>query len=178
MDREQLLVELVDNDGAAVGAATVADAHTSPGQRHRAFSVMLCDRSGRLLMQRRAPTKSRFALRWSNTCCGHPAPNEDVAEAAARRLREEMGLDVRVLSEVGVHDYRASDPATGRVEYEHDHVLVGLHDGTPPRPDSAEVAEWRWASPGDLDGELGARPEDFTPWLPGVLTIVRRAIDG
>lgn len=36
---------------------------------HRAFSVFLFDRKGRVLMQRRADSKHTFAGYWTNTCC-------------------------------------------------------------------------------------------------------------
>ena len=91
MTREETPVELVDADGTAMGEATVAVAHTAPGLLHRAFSVLLFDPDGRLLLQQRAAGKTRFPLRWANACCGHPAPGEPVAEAAARRLGDELG---------------------------------------------------------------------------------------
>src|SRR4051794_29088377 len=76
--RETQLVELDDADGVAIGSCTVAEAHTAPGQLHRAFSVMLLDDLGRVLVQQRAAVKTRFALRWANACCGHPAPGQTV----------------------------------------------------------------------------------------------------
>ena len=73
--REQHLVELVD-DGRARRSArrTVAAAHQPPGRLHRAFSVLLVDPDGRVLLQQRAAVKTRFPLRWANSCCGHPPP--------------------------------------------------------------------------------------------------------
>src|ERR1700760_786725 len=103
--REQLLVELVDESGTAIGACSVADAHHAPGGRHRAFSVLLYDDAGRVLLQQRAPVKTRFASRWSNTCCGHPEPGQDTAQAAVTRLSAELGLtpdQTTPLTEVGV----------------------------------------------------------------------------
>ncbi len=85
-------MELVDTGGGAVGAATVDEAHRAPGRLHRAFSVVLVDGDGRLLLQQRAAVKTRFALRWANACCGHPAPGEPVTDAAQRRLAEELGV--------------------------------------------------------------------------------------
>src|SRR5258707_15596891 len=85
VDREQLPVELVDRAGRAIGTCPVGKAHTAPGRLHRAFSVLLYDPAGRVLLQRRAAAKTRFALRWSNTCCGHPAPGQEVAAAARTR---------------------------------------------------------------------------------------------
>jgi isopentenyl-diphosphate Delta-isomerase len=72
-DRETHLVELVTDEGVAAGSATVTAAHAGDGQLHRAFSVLIVDDAGRLLLQRRAAVKTRFAGRWGNACCGHPA---------------------------------------------------------------------------------------------------------
>jgi isopentenyl-diphosphate delta-isomerase len=172
--REDLAVELVDEAGAAVGSCSVAEAHAAPGRTHRAFSVLLSDEAGRVLLQRRAAVKTRFAGRWSNTCCGHPGPGEDVAGAAARRLAAEMGLtpeQTTPLTEVGVLPYQAADPASGRVEREWDHVLVGTLAGGTPAPDPAEVSEYAWVWPAELRAGLAARPGDYSPWLPGVLDV-------
>jgi isopentenyl-diphosphate delta-isomerase len=169
MSREAQLVDLVDERGASVGAATVADAHAAPGRRHRAFSVFLLDPAGRILLQQRAATKTRFPLRWANTCCGHPAPGEPLTEAAARRLVEEIGVGAVALTEIGVHSYYAEDPATGRVEYEYDHVLLGhLPAGRDVLPDPDEVADIRWVSPDELRIGLGLEPRVYAPWLTGV----------
>jgi isopentenyl-diphosphate delta-isomerase len=173
MSREKDLVELVNADGVAIGKATVEDAHTMPGQRHRAFSVHLMDPQGRLLLQQRAGIKTRFALRWANATCGHPTPGEPVVTSAARRLAEEIGVRDIELTEIGVYGYRALDPATGRVEDEHDHVLLGIMDPDHhrPRPDPSEVAALRWIHPADLAREMRQRPEEFTPWLAGVTDV-------
>jgi isopentenyl-diphosphate delta-isomerase len=176
MNREEALVELVDAEGVPIGSSTVAEAHAAPGHLHRAFSVILIDDGGRLLFQQRAATKTRFPLRWANTCCGHPAPGEGLVEAASTRLHEELGLESVDLRPVGVHVYRALDPVTERVEHEYDHVLVGRVDGQAPRPDPAEVAALRWASPADVQREIAIEPWSYAPWLAGVLTVWQAAI--
>ncbi|WP_155369077.1 isopentenyl-diphosphate Delta-isomerase [Catellatospora vulcania] len=176
--REEDLVELVDENGAPCGKATVAHAHTSPGIRHRAFSVHLLDAQGRLLLQQRAAVKTRFALRWANATCGHPGPGEDLVTAASRRLAEEIGVRGVALTEIGVYAYRAVDPSTDRVEDEYDHVLLGiLGPGAElPRPDPTEVAALRWVHPADLLGWLDERPDDFAPWLAGVTAVAVPAL--
>ena len=167
------LVELVDADGTPIGTAPVHEAHQSPGLLHRAFSVFLRDEAGRVLLQRRAAVKTRFPLRWGNTCCGHPGPGEDVATAAARRLREEIGVEGVPLAELGVYSYYAEDPATGRVEYEFDHVLVGdVPADVAVLADPDEVADLRWTSVDDLRAELGADPRSYAPWLTGVTDVL------
>lgn len=175
-DRERDTVELVDEAGRAVGTASVAGAHTAPGQRHRAFSVLLLDPAGRLLLQRRAAAKTRFPLRWANSCCGHPAPGETVTTAARRRLGEELGVTGVALHEIGVHRYRADDPASGRVEDEYDHVLVGRVAAQQRlRPDPAEVAEVWWAGAAEVAELLTDGTAACAPWLAGVVAPLRHA---
>ena len=172
--RESHLVELVDTGGGAVGAATVDEAHRAPGRLHRAFSVVLVDADGRLLLQQRAAAKTRFALRWANACCGHPAPGETVTDAAARRLAEELGVTTEPLREVGVYVYQADDPETGRVEFEYDHVLVGsLSAACSFAVDPAEVAAVDWVTADGLTARLSQSPDLYAPWLAGVVSAWR-----
>jgi isopentenyl-diphosphate Delta-isomerase len=167
--RETHLVELVDADGVPAGSATVDEAHRAPGRLHRAFSVVLRDPDGRVLLQQRAAVKTRFPLRWANTCCGHPQPGEDVAVAARRRLLEEMGVDGVELAEVGRYSYYAEDPTTGHVEYEFDHILLGdVPVGHPLLPDPDEVADVRWIGVAELRRAIAAEPRSYAPWLAGV----------
>lgn len=174
--RESQFVELVDADGSATGSATVAEAHTAPGRLHRAFSVMLLDDLGRVLVQQRAAVKTRFALRWANACCGHPAPGETVFDAAAQRLIEEIGVRGVTLHEAGVYLYRAEDPQTGRVEHEYDHVVIGRVPVDPPLDlDPAEVADVRWLEPDHLRADLAHHPERYSPWLGGVVAVATEA---
>jgi isopentenyl-diphosphate Delta-isomerase len=170
-ERERHLVELVTPEGVPAGSSTVELAHAVPGQLHRAFSVLLFAPDGRTLLQRRAATKTRFPLGWANACCGHPGPGESPVRAAARRLVEELGLTDVPLTEVGVHTYAATDPATGRVEREYDHVLVGeLDPAGPLLLDPAEVASTRWVTTSVLLDDIATTP-GYVPWLAGVLRV-------
>ncbi|MGH3239053.1 MAG: isopentenyl-diphosphate Delta-isomerase [Spirillospora sp.] len=178
LTRESQLVELVDAGGAATGSCTVAEAHTAPGRLHRAYSVVLLDDLGRVLIQQRAAVKTRFALRWANACCGHPGPGRTMLDAAALRLIEEIGIRGVTLNQAGVYVYRAEDPRTGKVEHEYDHVLVGrVQVDAPLRPDPAEVADVRWLAPDRLRADLAAHPDRYTPWLGGVLAVATEAAD-
>jgi isopentenyl-diphosphate Delta-isomerase len=168
VDRDTLLVELVDESGATIGSCPASEAHQPPGRPHRAFSVLLFNEAGRTLLQRRASVKTRFPSRWSNTCCGHPTLGQRVAEAAEMRLVDEFGIKA-ALNEVGVYRYRAQDPATHRVEDEWDHVLVAIVVDETVRPNPAEVSKYAWVQPAVLRADLAASPQKYTPWLAGVL---------
>src|SRR5262245_15806998 len=84
-------VILVDAADVETGTAEKLDAHRR-GLRHRAISVFIRNRAGALLLQRRNPGKYHSGGLWANACCSHPAPGENVSEAAPRRLREELGI--------------------------------------------------------------------------------------
>jgi isopentenyl-diphosphate Delta-isomerase len=172
--REALLVELVDEQGHGRGSTTVEAAHTAPGLLHRAFSVVIIDETGRMLLQQRAAAKTRFALRWANACCGHPGPGADVVDSALVRLREELGAGPVALTQVGIYEYYAEDEDSGRVEYEYDHVLLGHAppNGLDLAPNPAEVATTRWISMEDLVEEMRDDPADFAPWLRGAVNLV------
>jgi isopentenyl-diphosphate delta-isomerase len=177
--REAQLVELVDVDGAVAGSCTVAEAHTKPGRLHRAFSVLLLDDRDRVLIQQRAEVKTRFALRWANTCCGHPAPGQTVFDAAAQRLVEEIGVRGVSLHEAGVYRYRAADPSTGRVEHEYDHVLVGrVPADLDLHLDPTEVADVRWVAADRLRADVVDDPDSYSPWLGGVLAVATAGLLG
>lgn len=170
--REHHLVELVTPTGEPIGSTTVTQAHTAPGQLHRAFSVLLFDPAGRILLQQRSPAKTRFPLRWANSCCGHPAPGASVVSSAITRLAEELGVTGVDLVDVGVYTYLAADDTSGRVEHEYDHVLVGrVPASLTVTPDPAEVADTVWVDPAALDPTA----PDYAPWLAGVLPIALAA---
>lgn len=166
-------VVVVDEHDRGLATMPKLDAHIAPGTLHRAFSVVLFDLDGRVLLQRRAWSKHHFRGLWSNTCCSHPRPGETLDGAARRRLDEELGLHhTGVLQHRGSFVYRSQDLASGLVEHELDHVLVGLCSGT-PAPDRCEVAALAWHAPDDLARRIVERPGDYTPWLGAVLALAR-----
>jgi isopentenyl-diphosphate Delta-isomerase len=160
----QEMVILVDEDDNLVGSCEKLAAHLAGGQLHRAFSVFVFDAAGRLLLQQRAMEKYHFGGLWTNTCCSHPRPGETTRAAAQRRLTEELGFTVP-LTEQGSFLYRAHDPSSGLTEHELDHVFVGHFDSA-PTPNPAEVMGWRWQAMDEVEAELMAHPERFTPWFP------------
>lgn len=157
-------VVLVDEMDREAGVASKLAAHEDGGRLHRAFSVFVFDSAGRVLLQRRAEEKYHFGGLWSNACCGHPRPGEDVREAASRRLWEEMGISPE-LEPATSFVYEAFDPASGLTEREYDHVFFGRYDGEPV-PDPGEAEGWAWSDPEELAADLAERPGGYTPWFP------------
>lgn len=162
-------VVLVDPDGRRVGTEGKLRAHRDGGLLHLAFCVFVFGTDGRLLLQQRAQCKYHFPGLWSNSCCGHPRPDEAVVAAGERRLGEELGFTTR-LRPVERFIYHADDEVSGLSEHELAHVLVGIVAEAHPAPDPAEIDAWRWASAASLASEIEAHPERFTPWFRHIVT--------
>ena len=89
MTEQIILVDAEDNE---IGTGEKMAVHQT-GQLHRAFSILVFNKNGELLLQQRAKDKYHCPGLWANTCCSHPRPSEDILVAAQRRLQEEMGFD-------------------------------------------------------------------------------------
>lgn len=154
-------VVLVDEQDRPLGLEEKMMAHET-GRLHRAFSAVVFDSRGRMLLQRRALTKYHSGGLWSNTCCSHPRPYERVVDAARRRTLEEMGMACSFEKAFEFVYYAELDG--GMVEHEYDHVMVARSNDAPV-PNSDEVCEYRWITPADLAREVEATPERFTVWF-------------
>lgn len=163
-------VILVDESDRETGVMPKLEAHRT-GALHRAVSVFLTDGHGDVLLQQRAANKYHSPGLWSNTCCGHPRPGEDVQAAGSRRLLEEMGV-VCALEPAGTFLYRA-ELADGLCEHEIDHVFVGRSHAR-PHPDPYEVGAWRWVPLAELESELAANPAAYTAWVEQALRVARQ----
>lgn len=85
-------VVAVDADDEEVGIVDRLEAHTGDGIRHRAFTCLLFDEEGRILLAQRSPEKRLWDTCWDGTVASHPAPGQSQEAATAQRLGEELGL--------------------------------------------------------------------------------------
>ena len=152
---------LVDAHDVPQGVAPKIEVHRR-GLKHRALSVLVRDPVGNMLVHRRNPAKYHSGGLWTNACCSHPRPDESPAEAARRRLAEEMGVHCDVKPLFTAH-YRAA-VSNGYIEDEIVHAFGGTYEG-PVAPDPDEVSEWKWAPFTALADDLTRRPELYTVWF-------------
>ena len=157
-------VVVLDDSATVIGTMDKLTAHGRPAIPHLAFSVVLFDVSGAILLQRRAATKYHFAGRWSNTCCSHPRPGEPLRTAARRRVAEELNIDSGELHVRGGFWYHAEDPGSEFAEHEYDVVLIGQLSG-PVAPDPREVSEVALCPPEQVLTDIAADGRTYTPWL-------------
>lgn len=156
---EQLI--LVSPKDRQTGVASKMEVHHQ-GLRHRAFSILLFDSQGRMLMQQRALGKYHSGGLWTNTCCGHPRPGERTAAAALRRLQEEMGTTCKLKKVASMLYYEQM--SNQLIEHEFDHVFAGLSQ-LDPVANPEEVESWEWLSLEEITERIEQAPEQFTIWF-------------
>ncbi len=157
------LVVLLDEHRQPSGTMPKAQVHGADTPLHLAFSVYVFDADGRLLVTRRSLDKQTWPGVWSNSCCGHVRPDEVPAQAARRRLMEELSLVPSTL-ELALPDfaYRATSPE-GVVENEICPVFTARVDHDPVgNPD--EVSQWAWASWESFRELAETAPWAISPW--------------
>jgi isopentenyl-diphosphate delta-isomerase len=161
----QEMVILVDEHDNEIGLMEKQEAHVK-AVLHRAFSVMVFNDKGEMLLQQRALSKYHSGGLWTNTCCSHPRQGETTEQAAHRRLQEEMGFDC----ELKLHQtfiYKAPFE-NGLTEHELDHVFVGIYNQN-PHINLDEVNDFHWISLSELDQQLRNQPEKFTVWFKMIM---------
>jgi len=137
--------------------------HEGQGVLHRAFSLLIFNDKGELLLQQRAPSKRLWPLYWSNSCCSHPRGAESMNTATRRRLQEELGM-VCELKFLFKFQYHAQFDANG-AERELCSVFMG-RCGEPPRINRDEIHDWHWVGPELLQAEMSSTDRSkFTPWF-------------
>jgi len=154
-------VVLVNEKDEAIGTMEKMAAHEK-ALLHRAFSVFVFNKNGDLLMQQRAHSKYHSGGLWTNTCCSHPRPGEHVADAANRRLQEEMGFTTS-LNKAFDFTYKAAFD-NGLTEHEFDHVIIGQYDGLVDFNPN-EVAAYEFMPAQELERQIQETPERFTAWF-------------
>ena len=157
---------LVNEQDEVIGYGDKYDIHLKDIQRHRAFSILIFNSNGDLLVQQRSEEKPLWPLYFSNTCCSHPRRNETFEEATDRRLQEEMGLsaDLHYLYKFEYKEDYIEKGETIGSEHEICRVYVGVTDDE-PNPNRTEVKSWRTMTPAAIDKAIESNPEDYSPWF-------------
>ena len=158
-------VILVDSKDNPIGTMEKHKAHRK-GLLHRAFSILLFNSEGKIMVQQRAPTKYHSGGLWSNTCCSHPRSGEPMVSAAKRRLKEEMGIEAELYPLYSfIYKYEFTPEL---VEHEFDHVFYGETDATPHLNEN-EASAWRWLSWEELKQDLKLEEQKYTFWFREII---------
>jgi isopentenyl-diphosphate delta-isomerase len=156
------LLILVDGDDNILGYETKEKCHQGEGLLHRAFSIFIFNKNKELLIQKRSGLKLLWPLYWSNSVCSHPRKGESDLEAAHRRLKEEIDIDVP-LRFLFKFQYQASFKDVGS-ENELCSVYIGITEVS-IRANPEEIEEWKFIDFEELNRDMEVHPDVYTPWF-------------
>ena len=159
MMKEEVI--LVNENDEQIGVMEKMEAHQK-GLLHRAFSIFIFNEKGEMLLQQRAASKYHSGGKWSNACCSHPRPGEELQAAAERRLREELGFDT-TLKKIFEFSYKI-EFENGLTENEIDHVFAGQYGGI-INLNQDEVQDYRFKSLPEIKHSLQIKPATYSKWF-------------
>ena len=85
-------VILVDENDNSIGKEVKVKCHLPNGKLHRAFTALLFDKKGRLIITRRSSSKMLWPGDWDGTVASHPREGETYVSSTERRMPEEVGI--------------------------------------------------------------------------------------
>lgn len=152
-DNPDELFDVVDNADRVVGTATRGRVHAE-GLFHRAVHVLIRNSAGRVFIQQRSMQKDSAPGKWDSSASGHLDSGEDYLDCAIREVREELGIRLAQLREVG----RLSASADTGNEFVR--IYTGWSEG-PFTLHPTEIQDGRWIEPADLTREVQLSPDSF-----------------
>ena len=176
----------VDEYDNVIGPMSKYLAHHEVGFFHRAFSLLLFNSKGEMLLQQRSSDKVTFPSVWANACCSHPLYSDEeldehdslgVKRAALRKLKQELGIDTSTISEdeiTHMTTMRYSCRMNRQwIERELDHILVLCAD-VEVHPNPNEVSEIRWVSFEALEHMLVEESGEhiIAPWFRCIAALI------
>lgn len=166
-------VILVNSQDEVVGSMEKLEAHRK-GELHRAFSILVYNSNGEMLLQKRASSKYHSGGLWTNACCSHQKPNEGSRQAAKRRLKEEIGIDAN--PEFLYKFIYKAKLDNGLTEHEYDHVFTCTSDQH-PKLNLDEAEDYKYIPMKDLFEDIDANPFHYTFWFRMIVDHLKNKLE-
>jgi isopentenyl-diphosphate delta-isomerase len=157
-------VILVDGNDIPIGTEEKVKCHLPDGKLHRAFTALLFDKNGRLVLTRRAKGKMLWPEDWDGTFASHPRESETYVSSGERRMPEELGIEGK-LDYLHKFEYHVPYKNVGS-ENEICGTLIGVIDETTElKKIEGEIDEIKWISAKELLSEIKTNPKIYCPWM-------------
>lgn len=157
-------VILVDKNDVPIGTEEKVKCHLPDGKLHRAFTALLFDKNGRLVLTRRAKEKMLWPEDWDGTFASHPRESETYVSSGERRMPEELGIEGK-LDYLHKFEYHVPYKNVGS-ENEICGTLIGVIDETTElKKIEGEIDEIKWISAMELLSEIKTNPKIYCPWM-------------
>ncbi|HNX60204.1 MAG TPA: NUDIX domain-containing protein [Spirochaetota bacterium] len=158
--------DILNPDGTSAGYSFPRSRVHREGLWHRSAHIWVCDRHGRILLQRRALDKDTHPGLWDISAAGHLSAGEPSIDAAVREIREELGLVIppsRIIFRFTDREEHSGATITDREFHDVFTLVVTDEEAEMIRPDPVELCDIRWLTVDEFGRELSASPELFVP---------------
>jgi len=157
-------VILVDQNDNPIGKEDKVKCHLPNGKLHRAFTALIFNGVGKLLLTKRGDGKMLWPNYWDGTVASHPRESETYVSSAERRMPEEMGIDCK-MKYVNKFEYHVPYKDIGS-----ENEICGTLIGTIDSFDESsmikdEISEIKWINPDELKNELEHNRDVYCPWM-------------
>ena len=157
-------VILVDENDNPIGKEEKMKCHLPNGKLHRAFTALIFNNEGKLLLTKRSEGKMLWPNDWDGTVASHPRESETYASSAERRMPEEIGISCK-MNYVNKFEYHVPYKDVGS-----ENEICGTLIGTIDSFDESsmikdEISEIKWINPDELKNELEHNRDVYCPWM-------------
>ena len=157
-------VILVDENDNPIGKEEKVKCHLPNGKLHRAFTALIFNNEGKLLLTKRSEGKMLWPNDWDGTVASHPRESETYASSAERRMPEEIGISCK-MNYVNKFEYHVPYKDIGS-----ENEICGTLIGTIDSFDESsmikdEISEIKWINPDELKNELEHNRDVYCPWM-------------
>ena len=157
-------VILVDGNDNPIGKEEKVKCHLPNGKLHRAFTALLFDNDGKLVLTRRAKEKMLWPGDWDGTFASHPREGETYVSSGERRMPEELGISGK-LDYLHKFEYHVPYKHVGS-ENEVCGTLIGITEESEKlQKIEGEIDEIKLIAAKDLLSEINEKPEIYCPWM-------------
>jgi len=167
-------VILVDQDDNPIGKEDKVKCHLPNGKLHRAFTALIFNGDGKLLLTKRSEGKMLWPNDWDGTVASHPRESETYVSSAERRMPEEIGISCK-MNYMNKFEYHVPYKDIGS-ENEICGTLIGIVDDFDEMClIKDEISEIKWINPDKLKNELQQNMDVYCPWMVIALYFLDRS---
>lgn len=107
-DNPNELFDIVNEKDQVVGRAKREEVHRNKKLIHRSIGVIIFNKKNEIFLQQRSKNKDLDPLKWTISCSGHVLSGDTYKTTAHRELKEELGLDLKIIQ---IAKYLSRDPS-------------------------------------------------------------------
>ncbi len=153
------MIDVIDENDNVIEQKMKSECHKK-GLLHRCAGIIVINKEGKYLLQKRSPEKSRFPNRLSTSAAGHLAVGETYEEGAKKELKEELGIECE-LKPIGKFEGR-EEHSDGRVDNELYMLYHCNYDGE-FKLQEEEVSYVKFFSIEEIKKMIEEDPDQFNP---------------